>query len=453
MRDAFILIFFLVMTGLAIYRPWLMTLAYLYVDLIQPQRLTYYLLGGGRISLIFAILSVLFFLPIAKKNIRISVTQCLMLTFIAWFTFTTSRAIIPDDLAWIRWNDGWKAVGFSIFLPFVLATRRRLESAIAVSVLCIALVTISAGLKTAMGSGGYGELRMIVPVNNGIYESSTIATIGIAAIPLILYLYNHSPLVPRNRFTLLFVAVLIGCSLLTMVGVEARTGLVCLVALAGMMWFRSRYKLPIMAALVAVGIAALPILPQSFTDRMKTIAHPKEDVSASTRTQMWGWTLNFVQSHPLGGGFRVYRLSKFVVEIPERDRNGFLTGHVKVVPEVARAFHSSYFEVLGEHGWPGLILYLSIIGSALVTIIGVRRRALVGPPEAMWQAHLARALFRAVVIYAIGGLFVGLSMQTTLYTLIAFCVSLAHLQAEHRVTRPMALALRARRMRPALAEA
>jgi len=30
------------------------------------------------------------------------------------------------------------------------------------------------------------------------------------------------------------------------------------------------------------------------------------------------------------------------------------------VTDKARAYHSSYFEMLGEQGWPGLILWISL---------------------------------------------------------------------------------------------
>lgn len=432
MRDIFIFFCMFGLAGAALFRPWLMTFTYLYVDLIQPQRLSYYLFQGVPLSLIVAIAAVLLFLGERKKNLRFNFVQALMALFVAWFTFTSSRAIIQDHQVWFKWDAAWKSVIFGgLFLPLVLATRRRIEAALCLTVLCVGLVTVSGAMKTLIGGGGYGQLRMIVDVNKGLYESSTIGAVGVAIVPMILYLYKHSALVGQNIYTRIAVAGLIASSFLIVVGTEARTGLICVFALIGMMFMKSRRKpLFILGAMVAAAIA-VPLLPDSFKTRMMTITDPKAEVSAATRTNVWQWAFEFSKKHPLGGGFRVNRLTNFELHIPVYGPDGSIQRY-QTVKEVARAFHSSYVEVLAEQGYPGLLLYVSIIGGTLAQLGGMMRRYVKAPPEDRWRHDLAQALFRALGVYAIGGAFVGLSTQTTLYMIVALALSTMQVDASDR---------------------
>ena len=424
MRDIFI---FFCMFGLAaasLWRPWLMTFTYLYTDLIQPQQLSYYLFQGVPLGLVFAVAAILLWLPDRKKNIRFNIVQGLMAAFAVWFTITSLRAVIQDHQVWFKWDSAWKAVLFGgLFLPMVLSTRRRIEAAICLLVLCVGLVTVSGAMKTLGGGGGYDELKMIVQVNHGLYESSTIGTVGIALVPLILYLYRHSPLVGRNRWTLIAAIGMCASSVLIVIGTEARTGLVC-IALLGLMYFIKAKQKVLFAAGAAVAlIAAIPVLPASFIDRMSTILHPSAESSAATREAVWRWAFKFVKTHPLGGGFRVNRLSDISITVPSQGGRKSVT-----IDQKARAFHSSYIEVLAEHGWPGLFLYVGIIGATLVQLGAMMRRYRHAPPEDRWRHDLAQAMFRALAIYAVGGAFVGLSTQTTLYIIVA--IGLAHLQVD-----------------------
>ena len=431
MRDFFFVLVMVGLVALGFYRPWLMTYTYLYTDIIQPQRISY-LLRALPINFIIGAAAVVLFLFDKKKNLSFGIVQALMLAFVLWFTITSNMAVIQDNQVWFKWDAAWKSVIFAgVFMPLVLSTRRRIEGAIGLLILCVSLVTVSGGMKTLAGGGGYGTLSMIVDVNKGLYESSTISTVAIAVIPLILYMFRHSPLVGRTRLTKIGMWGLIASSLLILVGTEARTGLVCLAALAMMMFWRARQKIAIVIGVVTLALVALPFLPASFTKRMETITTPSDDVSASTRTEVWAWTLDFVADHPLGGGFRTSRLTNFSVSVPIRGADGTISGY-KVVEQRARAFHSSYFEVLGEHGWPGLFIYISIIVASLVKLARLRGRYTKGPPEDAWVRDLSQALFRAILIYAVGGLFVGLAFQTTLYMFIGLGVATTQLLAARR---------------------
>ena len=61
------------------------------------------------------------------------------------------------------------------------------------------------------------------------------------------------------------------------VGTEARTGLLCIAALAVLLLRYTRRRLMFIAGAGVLGLLALPFLPQSYYDRMATIAAPGGD--------------------------------------------------------------------------------------------------------------------------------------------------------------------------------
>jgi probable O-glycosylation ligase (exosortase A-associated) len=429
MRDIFILLMLLFLVAAAFRRPFLMTLGYLYVDLVQPQQVSYYLLNSVPVSLIFGAAAVLFWLLFDdKRRLQFGRLQGLMLLFLAWITVTTFNAQLPED-AWTKWDPAWKAIVFGAFLPFVLRTRQRIEGAALILVLSVGTLTITGGIKTLLGGGGYGMMQMLVSSNSGLYEGSTISAIAIAMIPLILYLYRFNQIVPRSRVTLLLTAGLIFSALLIPIGTEARTGLVCIAALAGLMFLRVKRKMIYVAAASIVAIAAIPLLPESFTGRMSTIKTYEADNSATTRLAVWGWTLDFVKEHPFGGGFYVYKINE--VEVTTRTTTGEgnnTSENTLVEVDQARAFHSSYFEVLGEHGWPGIAIYLAMHGVMLWQLRGLYQR-FKDSTDQHWIADFARSLSHTTIIYMVGSLFIGIAFQSTLYYLLAFAASLAQVAA------------------------
>ncbi|MFC3713289.1 putative O-glycosylation ligase, exosortase A system-associated [Sphingoaurantiacus capsulatus] len=423
MRDIFILLMLVFLFVAACKRPFLMTLAYLYVDLFQPQQVSYYLVNTVPVSMIFGAAAVGFFLVFdEKRDMGFTSLQGMMMLFLGWVTFTTFNAQIDD--AWTKWDPAWKAIIFGVYLPFVLKTRQRLEAAVLTLILCVGAITVTGGIKTILGGGGYGTISLLVDSNTGLYESSTISAVSVALIPLVIYSYRFNKIVPKSRLTLLVAMGLIFSSALIPVGTEARTGLVCLGVLAALNFLRAKRKVVYAAVVGVFVIAAIPLLPQSFTERMGTIKTHSSDNSASTRVAVWMWTMDFVKSHPFGGGFYAYKLNEIEVVLHETVGEGNNAREVtRTVKDKARAFHSSYFEVLGEHGYPGITIFMLMLLMTLLRLrsiyVTTRQKA-----EDNWSAELAIALSHCIMIYMVGSLFLGAAFQSTLYYLIGMAASL-----------------------------
>ena len=423
MLDAFLFLFVMGVLALGLRRPFIWVLAYLYIDIVAPQKIGWTLMPILPVSLIaFVAAFAGWALADSKQGSKFTFRQGLMVLLFAYCLMTTLNADFPKE-ALEKWSWVWKALVFAIFLPLTLRTRLRIEATALAMTLSAAAIIISGGIKTVAGGGGYGVLYFFVNDNTGLYESSTISCIAIAIIPLIVWLARFGTIFPPDWRVRLFAGALIFACLLIPVGTEARTGLVC-IALLGVLLLRTikRKGLYVAAGAFAL-VASIPFLPSSFTDRMSTIETHSSDESASTRVAVWRWTIDYVKDHPLGGGFNAFLQNKFTYDKPvTTDLGGGLTEtSVQSVTDKARAYHSAYFEMLGEQGYLGLALWLLLHATGVWQMEKLRRRyakrakadAKAGTPrpEDAWKGPLADALQQVQLIYLVGALFVGIAFQ------------------------------------------
>jgi probable O-glycosylation ligase (exosortase A-associated) len=204
------------------------------------------------------------------------------------------------------------------------------------------------------------------------------------------------------------------------VGTEARTGLICIGVLAVLMLRNVKRRILYMAGVALAVAVAVPLLPQSYAERMSTIQGYQADSSASTRIAVWKWTWDYAKKHPLGGGFEAYRQNRLQVHLVNSKGSGPVQEvDWRVQADRARAYHSSYFEMLGEQGFPGLALFLLIHAIGLWRMEALRRRYRKRDGEEAWISPLATALQGAQLIYLVGSLFVGIAFQPFVWMLIA----------------------------------
>lgn len=435
MRDLFFVGYLGLLMLMAFKRPFLFTLVYAYIDIVAPQRLSYFLLNSIPLSLILFALAVLgFLISDDKRDVRVSPRWALLIVLLAYCGYSTTVALEPVA-AQEKWSWVWKALVFAAFLPLLLKTRLRIEALALTLVLCASALIVTGGIKTALGGGGYGSLVLLIDDNSGLYEGSIISCVAIAIIPLIVWLAQHGTIFKPDWKVKTYAAALTFAALLIPVGTQARTGLVCIAVLALLAIRQTKRRFLYLTGAALVGLAAIPFLPSAFSDRMETIKDYKADESAATRVAVWKWTWEFVQEHPFGGGFDAYRINKIRYDLPVVDENGFDTGAVdrKEIVDQGRAYHSSYFEMLGEQGFPGLIIWLLIhVGGVWRMEILARMYKKRNRPDESWVAPLATALQNAQIIYLVGSLFVGIAFQPFVYMLIAMQLGLDTYLARRR---------------------
>ncbi len=417
-------------------RPFLWVLAYMYVDIVAPQKISWFLLASVPVSLIVFVAAFGGWLLVdSKQGSRFTFRQGLILLLLVYCGYTTLVADFPDS-AVAKWSWVWKSLVFAIFLPLTLRTRLRIEAAALVMVLAAAGIIISAGIKTAFSGGGYGLLQSFVGDNTGLYEGSTLSMVGIAIIPLSIWLARYGTIFPPDWRVRLFVGALVVACVLVPVGTQTRTGLLCAGVLAVISLRNVKHRVLYLGLVAALGVMSLPFLPASFTERMSGIENHEADESASTRLAVWSWTWDYVKDHPMGGGFDSFRGNTIRYKIRQEVSEGGSTAveYTQIV-DAGRAFHSAYFELLGEQGYPGLSIWLLLQALGLIQLELVQRRLRRSDrPQDRSSAALANALQQGHVIYLVGAMFVGIGYQPFVYMLIGLQIALV--QHVKRSVRP-----------------
>ena len=427
MRDLVLIAFIGAVLAMGFKRPFLWVLLYIYIDIVAPQKVAWGILTQLSISLVvFVIAFGGYFVLDSKKGSKVTVRQGLIVALLVWCGMTTLWADFQDS-AWEKWDWVWKALVFAAFLPLTLRTRLRIEAAALVMVLAAATIIIPAGIKTVFsGGGGYGILASLVSENSGLYEGSTLSTVAVAMIPLIMWVARHSSIITERKPALLFAVALCFAALLVPVGTQTRTGLVCIAVLAVLMMRSVKHKF-LFGGLAAVAVlVAVPFLPSAYTERMSTITDHQSDQSASTRVAVWQWTWDYVKANPLGGGFDAYRGNSFTYNTRQvEDVGGTQEVTYNEVTEEARAYHSAYFEVLGEQGFPGFAIWLAIHLSGLWQMERIRRRyaGRVDSESKRWRS-LATALQHGHVIYLVGAMFIGVGFQPFVFMMVGLEIAL-----------------------------
>jgi putative inorganic carbon (HCO3(-)) transporter len=177
----------------------------------------------------------------------------------------------------------------------------------------------------------------------------------------------------------------------------SRGALVGVCAMGAVFWLRSRAKFTTGLLIVGLGFSVCTFAPQQWFERMGSIETYQADGSAMGRIHLWKVSLRIAELHPIiGGGFRV----TFWPTVANNMLRG--TGLEKLTKP--RAAHSIYFDVLSEHGWVGLFIFLMIFGYSWTNCVWLIRRSR-RRPELAWANFLGRMGQAMLVGYATAGAF------------------------------------------------
>jgi probable O-glycosylation ligase (exosortase A-associated) len=418
LRSLYISAVFLAFVVLGAATPFIYSLGYIWVDTFRPQELSYFFLNQIPVSLIMAALAIGSYVLIDRRSpAPVTIHTILTILLGIWVTITTIFFAVAPDTVWVKWDWAFKTIMFSAFIPLVFRSKIQIEAFLGIYIFSAAVHIVPVGLKTMINGGGYGQELGVVGGNSLFSEGSTLAAASLVLIPVTLYLRKHSQILPQWKIVKLGYLALIAVMLAAAIGTYARTGLIGIIVLIAALWLRSDRK--ILGALVAAAIAmsVMAFTSTAWNERISTISDYQSEDSALGRILVWQWTLQFVATHPAGGGFNSYQINE--VRFPPNAYNP--------EGEIARgkAFHSIYFEVLGEHGWPGIILFGGLALTSLISLQNVVRRVRLTPELASCR-DLAFALQVSLVVLLACGLFIGVAFQPMLYYLFALSACVSH---------------------------
>ena len=181
-------------------------------------------------------------------------------------------------------------------------------------------------------------------------------------------------------------------------------------------------------------LAVVLFAPRGYWDQMATIMSPKEDYNWSEkdgRKQVALRGLQYMVSHPVFGlGINNFPRAECLDPESEKVRE-----HAAGTGLMCTAPHNSYVQAGAELGFPGLILWLSLVFGSIPAMFKLRRRL-----PATWAKGTAeeRLLYRAplylgvtVVGFAVSAIFVGFAWLEPIYYLAAMMAGVYSVTARH----------------------
>ena len=400
MRDVFVTAVVFGALPFVLARPYIGILLWTWVSFMNPQRLCWGFAYDFPFAYVIAIVTLVSVL-ISREPKKIPWTRetVILLIFVLWMVITTTFSVYPF-LAWPELNKVAK-IQLMVFVTMMLMqNKQRLNLLVWVMALSLAFYGVKGGIFTITHGGVY---HVRGPEKTFIGGDNEMGLALIMTIPLLRYLQVTAP---RVWLRLAMIPAIMLCALAA-IGSQSRGAMLGMAAMGVFFWLKSRGKL-FTALLTAVAAALiLMTMPQAWFDRMSTIQTYQQDASAEGRINAWKMAFNLAKDRPLGAGFEAFQPGMFAIYAPH--------------PDDVHDSHSIYFEVLGEHGFFGLFLFLMLGLMTWRTASWVIKRAR-GDPENRWAADLAAMVQVSLVGYASAGAFLGLANFDLYYTLIAVLV-------------------------------
>jgi probable O-glycosylation ligase (exosortase A-associated) len=328
-----------------------------------------------------------------KKQLPMTPLVIATVLFAMWMTITSCFALAPDSMVWSKWLETEKILFMCLVGYALTTTRDRLNHLIWAMVLALS----AWGVKGAILSFLHGGTMIHGPDQGRNADNNHFAVSLILILPLLLYRWQLAA-DRRLRWGLMAMTLLVT---LAIAFTYSRGGLLGLFATGAVFWLRSRAKLPAALVVLAIGSCIYAFAPNAWFYRMGTIETYQDDASAAARLNIWAASLRIAASHPvMGGGFNVTFWPNAV--------NPLLVGTTIPKLRLPIANHSSYFEVLSEHGYVGLVFFL-VIGIYSWSNCSWLVRHARERPDLAWASLLGRMGQAALVGYWVGGAFASLA--------------------------------------------
>ncbi len=402
MRD--LLVAFIVFGALpfVLARPFLGILLLAGLGYMNPHRLCYGFMLSMPVVQIVALFTLLGMLMSKEaKRMVWSREVVVLVIFIVWMGITTSQALYFS--AAIEQYEKVIKIQILTFMTLLLLTSRERVHLLVWAIVCsIGFYGVKGGIFTIVKGGVH---RVQGPPGTFIEGNNELALAMVMTIPLMRYLH----LTEKHKLIRLGLAVGMVLTAIAAFGTQSRGALVALSLTGAIFWLKSRNKIMTGLLITTAALIALSIMPAEWFERMNTIKTYGEDASALGRINAWWTAFNLANDRIWGGGFETWRPAVFQAYAPD--------------PNNVRDVHSVYFEVLGEHGWIGLTIFLTLLGLSWLKCSRVIRMAK-KQPDMTWARDLAAMIQVTFVAYLSAGAFLGLAYFDYIYHLVATIVVL-----------------------------
>lgn len=412
MRDLLVVMLFFSGVLMAFRRPYFAALLWVWVGLMNPHRLGW----GFAYSMPLAMIAAgVLFLSILINSDKVCWKNGfpipLLLLFIFWMGVTTVFSFFPED-SFTKYIAFLKVLLMLLPIAAVINTRNEIFGFVITIAGSLAFFGIKGGIYTILTGGGghvYG------PPSSPIEENNGLAVALIITIPFVYYLITQTEILKKlpctsyfsKKLLIRFLYLTIFLCLMAVLGSQSRGALLAVLSMGGILWWRSKSKLPILFVAVFVGIMAISFMPKEWSARMNTIQTYENDESAMGRINAWTMAINIANDRITGAGLVTDSPVIYQLYAPN--------------PNFVIVAHSIYFQVLGELGYIGLFIYLAFWISTY-SLAGRIIKQTKNIIHLKWANSLASMAKVSLIGFSVGGAFLSLAYWDLPYYIMVMLV-------------------------------
>jgi probable O-glycosylation ligase (exosortase A-associated) len=387
--------------------PQIGILTWIWITILNPQREVYGFLSGFELNFYVALLTALGWICSRERKIApFNPVTGLLILFGIWACVTTYLALQPGYSSTIL-DRVLKTITLTLAVITLATGKARIQSVIWIVAIALGYYAVKGGGFVLLTGGRH---HVFGPANTMIEDNNALGLALVMLLPLLNYLRVTS----RSRLVCSGLVATMVLTLVAIVGTYSRGALLALAASGAAYALKSRSGfIPLL--LGGILILSLPsLVPSTWFERMSTIQSYNQDTSFEGRVAAWRTALEIVKQRPVtGGGFSSTDLD-WVVQ----------AYHTPGGLESGKAAHSIYFEVLGDLGLVGLLLYLLLLAAAWLNTSMVLS-ATAGVPALSWANNLARMLQVSMIGYLVGGAALSMAYYDGFLVLLAVTAALA----------------------------
>lgn len=399
MRDVIVVSIVIVWAVMALKRPWMGVLLWTWLSLMNPHRFTWGFAYDAPLAAVAAVTTLLGLLMTQERQSPFKGTPVgIFAAFVIWITLSWLFGIDTDG-DYLQWSKVMKIYFMTFIALALLHTKHHIIAFAWITAASLAIIGAKGGVFTILHGGSY---RVWGPPGTFIEDNNEFALALIITIPLLHFLQLQA----TNKWIRHGLSATMFLCAASALGSHSRGGLLAIAAMGLMLWWRSQRKGPMTLLILAFLLAMLPMMPEEWWTRMETIGAYDEDQSAQGRLYAWGVAWEVAKHNLFGAGMSYQHNTIFAL---------FGTGGAPI------AAHSIYFQILGNHGFVGLFIFVWLWFSTY-RYAGWLNKNAIAIPQAKWAGNLGAMVQVALVGYAVGGAFLSLAYFDLPYYMMVLVV-------------------------------
>lgn len=420
-RDILLFLITTYCSVVALKRPFFGLLAYVCYSLLAPHSLTWGPASTFSHVLVIGVCTIVgFFLSAERKNLPRDRELFFLVALWATFGFSTIFAFRPAEAF-----SFFQLISKSLLMVFIaislIDSEERVRMLARVIAFSIGFYALKIGLFV-IRTGGQGAVYG--PDNSFLLANNSLGMALAMNVPFLFYLakMESGPWLRR------IAAAMLVFSYPAVIGTFSRGAWLGLAVATVLLVLKSKHRvLGIIFSILLVMSSPLWIsnlVSEQIAARYGTLKDYEEDGSAISRFWNWDFCTRVGLSNPLtGGGFYLYSPEAYVKYFSE---------FFEHYPDKVWSCHNTWLAMLAEHGLPGFVLWIGLLGSALLSLRQLKMREHNSGPQNL-VTNFSDMLQIALASYMVTSTFVDVGYYEGLYFALVMVIAMKEVARRQRL--------------------